>query len=89
MGKLKVGIIGVGGIAGTHVPGWEASAEAELVAGCDIDEDRGCRVCQCCPFMRRSKRSCGGSTQLCEELDQRRKDGHRAEPPLPNRKDRR
>ncbi len=38
MARLKVGIIGVGGIARTHVPGWEASQEAELVAGSDIDE---------------------------------------------------
>ena len=36
--KLKVGIVGVGGIAGTHLPGWLASEEAELVAGCDVDE---------------------------------------------------
>ncbi|MGB0387304.1 MAG: Gfo/Idh/MocA family protein [Ardenticatenaceae bacterium] len=36
--KLKVGIIGVGGIAQTHLPGWMASEEAELVAGCDINE---------------------------------------------------
>ena len=35
--KLKVGIIGVGGIAGTHLPGWEASEHADLVAGSDID----------------------------------------------------
>jgi predicted dehydrogenase len=35
--KLKVGIIGVGGIAGTHLPGWEASEDADLVAGSDID----------------------------------------------------
>lgn len=39
MGKLKVGIIGVGGIAGTHVPGWQASEHAELVAGSDIRSD--------------------------------------------------
>lgn len=39
MGKLKVGIIGVGGIAGAHVPGWEASTEADLAAGCDVDEE--------------------------------------------------
>ena len=37
-GKLNVGIIGVGGIASTHIPGWEASEHAELVAGSDIDE---------------------------------------------------
>lgn len=37
MSKLKVGIIGVGGIAATHLPGWEASEDADLVAGSDID----------------------------------------------------
>lgn len=35
---LKVGVIGVGGIARTHMPGWAASPQAEVVAGCDIDE---------------------------------------------------
>lgn len=35
---LKVGIIGVGGIAKTHMPGWRASEHAEVVAACDIDE---------------------------------------------------
>ncbi len=34
--KLKVGIIGLGGIANTHVPGWQASPYAEVVAGSDI-----------------------------------------------------
>jgi predicted dehydrogenase len=34
--KLKVGIIGLGGIANTHVPGWQASTNAEIVAGSDI-----------------------------------------------------
>ena len=34
--KLKVGIVGVGGIARTHIPGWQASEHAELVAGSDI-----------------------------------------------------
>jgi predicted dehydrogenase len=33
---LKVGVIGVGGIARTHMPGWEASPHAEVVAGADI-----------------------------------------------------
>lgn len=37
--KLKVGMIGLGNIAHTHVPGWEASPDAELVAGCDINPD--------------------------------------------------
>ncbi len=35
--KLKVGIIGLGGIARTHVPGWQASDHAEIVAGADIN----------------------------------------------------
>ncbi len=39
MTKLKVGIIGVGGIARTHIPGWQASPEAELVAGSDLGEE--------------------------------------------------
>jgi predicted dehydrogenase len=34
--KLKTAIIGVGGIAKIHVPGWVASEQAELVAGCDV-----------------------------------------------------
>ena len=38
MTKLKVGVIGVGGIARTHMPGWEASEHAEVVAGADINE---------------------------------------------------
>ncbi len=33
---LKVGMIGVGGIAHAHVPGWRATEHTELVAGCDI-----------------------------------------------------
>jgi predicted dehydrogenase len=38
MTKLQVGVIGVGGIARTHMPGWEASEHAEVVAGADISE---------------------------------------------------
>ena len=33
--KLKVGVIGVGGIAKTHFPGWKASPDAELAALAD------------------------------------------------------
>ncbi|MCX6048952.1 MAG: Gfo/Idh/MocA family oxidoreductase [Chloroflexi bacterium] len=33
---LKVGVIGVGGIAKTHMPGWAASEHAEVVAGSDV-----------------------------------------------------
>ena len=39
MALLKVGIIGVGGIARSHIPGWQASEHAELVAGSDISEE--------------------------------------------------
>lgn len=35
--KLKVGVIGVGGIAKTHFPGWKNSPDAELVAVSDVD----------------------------------------------------
>ena len=35
---LKVAVIGVGGIAKVHMPGWAASEHTEVVAGCDIDE---------------------------------------------------
>lgn len=34
---LKVGVIGVGGISRTHMPGWAASEHAEVVAGSDIN----------------------------------------------------
>jgi predicted dehydrogenase len=34
---LKVGVIGVGGIAKTHMPGWAASPHAEVVAGSDVN----------------------------------------------------
>jgi predicted dehydrogenase len=35
---LKVGVIGVGGIAWTHYPGWKESPHAEMVALADIHE---------------------------------------------------
>ncbi len=34
--KLKVGVIGVGGIARAHMPGWIDSPLTEVVAGCDV-----------------------------------------------------
>jgi len=34
---LKVGVIGVGGVARIHMPGWQASEHAKVVAGSDID----------------------------------------------------
>ena len=33
---LKVGLIGVGGISGAHIPGWLALDDVELVALCDV-----------------------------------------------------
>ncbi len=35
-GTLKVGVIGVGGIAKTHFPGWKESPHAELAALADV-----------------------------------------------------
>ncbi len=40
MGKtLKVGVVGVGGIARAHMPGWAASEHAEVVAGSDVSAE--------------------------------------------------
>jgi len=36
--KLKVGVIGVGGIAGAHFPGWKESPDAEMFAFADISK---------------------------------------------------
>lgn len=36
---LKVGVIGVNGIARTHMPGWMGSGLTEVVAGCDLRRD--------------------------------------------------
>jgi len=38
MTTLKVGVVGVGGIARTHMPGWAASTHAEVVAGSDVSQ---------------------------------------------------
>jgi len=35
---LKVGVVGVGGIARTHMPGWAKSEHAEVIAGTDVFE---------------------------------------------------
>ena len=37
---LKVGLVGVGGISGAHIPAWEEMENAELVALCDIRPER-------------------------------------------------
>lgn len=36
---LKVGVVGVGGISGAHIPAWEAREDAELVALCDVRQE--------------------------------------------------
>ena len=33
---LKVGLVGVGGISGAHIPGWLALDDVELVSLCDV-----------------------------------------------------
>ena len=38
--KLKVGIIGVGGISESHIAGYKADPDTELYAFCDINEKR-------------------------------------------------
>ena len=41
MKKVRIGIVGVGGIAsGVHVPGYHETENCEIVAICDIDEER-------------------------------------------------
>ena len=40
MSKLKVGVIGVGGISEMHIAGYKANPNVEIVAFCDINEDR-------------------------------------------------
>ncbi|MBQ7475235.1 MAG: Gfo/Idh/MocA family oxidoreductase [Clostridia bacterium] len=43
MEKLRVGIIGTGGISGCHIDGYKIlrdRGEVEIVAGCDIDEEK-------------------------------------------------
>lgn len=36
---LKVGMVGIGGISGAHIPAWEAMEETKLVALCDIRQE--------------------------------------------------
>lgn len=37
---LKVGLVGVGGISGAHIPVWEAMEDTELTALCDVRSER-------------------------------------------------
>ena len=39
MKNLRVGVIGVGGIARTHMPGWKQSPHTEVVASSDINAE--------------------------------------------------
>ena len=40
---LKVGLVGCGGISGAHVPAWDKTENAELVAVCDIRPEKSAR----------------------------------------------
>ena len=44
MGKVKVGFIGVGGIANVHLKNINQNDQAELVAVCDINDENALRV---------------------------------------------
>ena len=39
MKNLRVGVIGVGGIARSHMPGWKQSPHTEVVASSDINAE--------------------------------------------------
>jgi predicted dehydrogenase len=54
--SLKVGVIGVGGIASTHFPGWKQSPDAEMVAMADLEESVLNRVAEAHGVTRRYTR---------------------------------
>ena len=37
---LKIGLVGVGGISGAHIPAWLEMENAQLIAICDIRTER-------------------------------------------------
>ncbi len=37
---LKVGLVGVGGISGAHIPAWDAMEDVQLVALCDVRQEQ-------------------------------------------------
>lgn len=37
---LKIGLVGVGGISGAHIPAWNAMEDTTLTAICDIRPER-------------------------------------------------
>lgn len=46
---LKAAIVGLGGISGAHIPGWQAAEGVELVAVCDVRPERmeNCKDLHC------------------------------------------
>ena len=46
---LKVGLVGVGGISGAHIPAWQSMEDVELVALCDVRPEQMTRY----PELRR------------------------------------
>lgn len=46
---LKAAIVGMGGISGAHIPGWRSAEGVELVAVCDVREERmeNCKDLHC------------------------------------------
>lgn len=46
MEKLKVGIIGTGGISAMHIDGYQQCSNVEIVSGCDIDAEKLDAVCK-------------------------------------------
>ena len=40
MGKIRIGIIGTGGIAGAHMAGYKALKQVECIACCDLDIEK-------------------------------------------------
>lgn len=46
MEKIRIGMIGAGNIANTHLDAYKTVKEVEIVAACDIDEDRLNETCE-------------------------------------------
>ena len=59
MRKVRIGIIGTGGIANAHAEGVQSLDDAELVAACDVIPGRGRGVCRALPYPRRLHRPTG------------------------------
>ena len=46
MGKLKIGIIGTGGISAMHIDGYQQCENVEIVSACDLDAQKLDDVCK-------------------------------------------